>query len=221
MVPMLPEYADMLNRVTRAVGAVLIADEVISLRLGPRGGQHRFGLEPDLTTTAKMIGGGFPVACVAGTADAMSVFDHRGGKPRNPSSGTFTANPIGLTAGLAAMQLLTAESFDRLEALGERARAGILAAFRSAGYPGQVTGVGSMFQVHLHTRPITDYRSAYAGPQERAAMLRLQTEMLTRGVIISNKGFAFLSTVNTEADIEALTEALEGALRALPDAHAA
>lgn len=208
MIPMTPAYAAMLRRVTREIGAVLIADEVISLRLAYAGGQARFGLEPDLTTAGKIIGGGFPVACIAGTADAMAVFDHRKGKPRNPSSGTFTANPIGLTAGLTAMRLLDPGAFERLEGMGQRARDGITAAFRATGYPGQVTGVASMFQIHLCTRQITDYRSAYATPAEGAARRRLQQAMLERGVIISNLGFGFLSTAMNEADIDQMVEVL-------------
>lgn len=213
MLPMSPDYIGMLQRVTREIGAVLIADEVISLRLGYRGGQGRFGLEPDLTTAAKLIGGGFPVACVAGRAQVMAVFDHRGGKPLNPSSGTFTANPIGLTAGLAAMKLLTPESFDRLEALGERARDGIAKALNDTGFPGQVTGVGSMFQIHATTRPITDYRSARATPAETAVIRRIQKDMLTRGFILSGKASGFISTAMSENDIDAFSAALADSLR--------
>lgn len=211
--PMSAEYIDMLHKVSREIGAMLIADEVVSIRLGYTGGQGRFGLEPNLTVAAKLIGGGFPVACVAGTEEAMSVFDHRNGKPLNPSSGTFTANPIGLTAGIAAMKLLTHESFDRLEMLGERARSGIAKAFEESSFPGQVTGIGSMFQIHMTCRKITDYRSAYQSPQETRAIRLLQRNMLDRGFIISNRGHAFLSTPMTEENIDALTEAMTYALK--------
>jgi glutamate-1-semialdehyde 2,1-aminomutase len=206
-------YIDMLHRMSREIGAVLIADEVISIRLGYSGGQGRFGLEPDLTVAAKLIGGGFPVACVAGRQQVMSVFDHSNGKPLNPSSGTFTANPIGLTAGVAAMKLLTKESFDRLESLGERARAGVARAFDDGGFAGKVTGIGSMFQIHLNRRAITDHRSAWLLPEEARAVRRLQSALLERGVIVSNRGHGFLSTVMNEDHIDALTDALIGALR--------
>src|SRR5690606_22878118 len=138
---------------------------------------------------------------------------HRGGKPLNPSSGTFTANPIGLTAGLAAMKLLTPESFDRLEALGERARDGIAKALNDTGFPGQVTGVGSMFQIHATTRPITDYRSARATPAETAVIRRIQKDMLTRGFILSGKASGFISTAMSENDIDAFSAALADSLR--------
>ena len=210
---MSPEYIDMLHRVTREIGAILIADEVISIRLGYTGGQGRFGLKPDLTVAAKLIGGGFPVACVAGTEEAMSVFDHRNGKPLNPSSGTFTANPIGLTAGITAMKLLTHESFDRLEMLGERARTGIARAFEQSGFPGQVTGIGSMFQIHMTRRTIGDHRSAYQSADETRAIRLLQRNLLDSGFIISNRGHGFLSTPMTDEDVDALAAATTSALK--------
>jgi glutamate-1-semialdehyde 2,1-aminomutase len=213
--PMSPGYIDMLHRMRREIGAVLIADEVVSIRLGYSGGQGRFGLEPDLTVAAKLIGGGFPVACVAGREQVMSVFDHSKGKPLNPSSGTFTANPIGLTAGLAAMKMLTKESFDQLESLGECARAGVARAFEDSGFHGQVTGIGSMFQIHLHERAIHDHRSAYLSLEESRDVRRLQSILLEHGVIVSNRGHAFLSTPMNQDHIDTLTDALTSALRAM------
>ncbi|MBS0222382.1 MAG: aminotransferase class III-fold pyridoxal phosphate-dependent enzyme [Proteobacteria bacterium] len=211
--PMSPQYVDMLHRVTKEIGAVLIADEVISIRLGYGGGQGRFGLEPDLTVAAKLIGGGFPVACVAGREKVMSVFDHSKGKPLSPSSGTFTANPIGLTAGVSAMRLLTQENFDRLEVLGERAREGIARTFDNSGFPGQVTGIGSMFQIHMTQRDICNHRSAYQSSEEAGAIRLLQRRMLERGFIISNRGHGFLSTPMNEDHVDALADATSDALR--------
>jgi glutamate-1-semialdehyde 2,1-aminomutase len=211
--PMSPHYIAMLHRLTKEIGAVLITDEVISIRLGYHGGQGRFGLEPDLTVAGKLIGGGFPVACVAGRENVMSVFDHTMGKPLNPSSGTFTANPIGLTAGVTAMKLLTEDSFERLEALGERARAGIAKAFEDSGFPGQVTGIGSMFQIHVTRHDVRDHRSAYQSPDEARSIKLLQHRMLERGFIVSNRGHGFLSTPMTDSHVDSLADAMTGALR--------
>lgn len=211
--PLSPRYIDMLHRVTKEIGAVLIADEVISIRLGYNGGQGRFGLEPDLTTAAKLIGGGFPVACVAGKEEVMSVFDHSKGKPLNPSSGTFTANPIGLTAGIAAIKLLTKDRVNHLEALGERARAVITKAIVDSRFPGQVTGVGSMFQIHMNQRDIRDYRSVRQLPEEVQATRLLQRGMLERGFILSTKGHGYLSTPMNADHIDALADAILSTLR--------
>lgn len=201
----------------RRHGALVVLDEVISFRLGYSGAQAIFGLSPDLTVLAKIIGGGFPVGAVAGKADIMAVFDHRAGKPLMPSSGTFTANPVTMTAGLASMELLTPEAFAGLDALGERARSAMARAIAASGYPAQVTGMGSIFQLHLHRRPISDYRSALPEPSEAAALRRLQQRVLRRGYLISTSGGGFLSTVTPASVIDDFASVLGEELAAMAE----
>ncbi len=214
MIPMTPEFVAMIQRVARDIGARIVIDEVIAFRLGYHGAQARFGLEPDYTTFAKIIGGGFPVGAVAGTAEAMAVFSHEDGKPLNPSSGTFTANPVTMSAGLATMELLTPEAYAGLEELGAHARAAAEAAFRAAGVAGQVTGIGGMFTLHLHDRAITDYRSAYPAGDEAARGKALHLALLRAGFIMSPRLSAFLSTAMDKGGIDRFADALESALRA-------
>ena len=102
-----PGFLPFLRELTRRHGILMIADEIISFRLGYHGASHRFGIVPDLITLGKIIGCGFPVGAVGGSADVMSVFDPTTGKPRVPHGGTFNANPGTMAAGLAAMQLWT------------------------------------------------------------------------------------------------------------------
>ena len=215
MVPGTFEYLQTVQRVAREIGARVIVDEVIALRLAYRGAQSRFFLEPDLTVLGKIIGGGFPVGAVGGTDEAMAVFSHERGKPLNPSSGTFTGNPVTMAAGLATMGLLTAEAYDQLEALGEHARAVVRAALAGAGVAWQVTGVGSMLQLHPHDREIVDYRSAFPAPAEAAALRRVHRALLERGFILSPRCAAFLSTANTFDQLERFAEALGEVLAAL------
>jgi glutamate-1-semialdehyde 2,1-aminomutase len=87
-------YLEALRKVTREVGALLIFDEVITFRLGYRGAQGIWNIDPDLTTLGKIIGGGFPVGAIGGHRDVMAVFDPRPGKPALPHGGTFSANPV-------------------------------------------------------------------------------------------------------------------------------
>lgn len=213
MIPATPEFAGMLRRVCDEFGAALIYDEVVSFRYGHRGAQGRFGGEPDLTTLAKIIGGGFPVGAVAGRAEVMAVFDQSEGKPRAPASGTFSANPVSMTAGRVSMELLDAAAFDRLEALGDHARRRIAETIEAAGWDGQVTGVGSNFIIHPHRRPITDYRTAWRAPAERAKAAALQRGLLRRGVFLAGTGAGFISTVTTEADLDMFADALAAVLR--------
>lgn len=213
-VPATAAYLEAVVTHARRTGALIILDEVVSFRLGPQGGQGLFGLSPDLTTLAKIIGGGFPVGAVCGRADVMAVFDHRRGKPPMPSSGTFTANPVSMTAGLVSMQMLTPEAFAALDELGAYARRVIAEAISASGYPAQVTGTGSIFKIHMHTRPISEYRSAYATEAEDHAIHDLQQRLLTRGYLISTKAMGFLSTPTVRADLDGFAIALQEELAA-------
>jgi glutamate-1-semialdehyde 2,1-aminomutase len=118
--PISPEFARAMEALARRIGALLILDEVISLRMHVGGAQTLYGITPDLTTMAKIIGGGFPVGAVAGPRSVMRVFDHRRGKPLLPWSGTFTANPVSMVAGKVSLDLLSQSEIDRIDGLGRR-----------------------------------------------------------------------------------------------------
>src|SRR3954469_7610248 len=159
-------YLQALREATREVGALLIFDEVITFRLGLRGAQGIWGIDPDLTTLGKIIGGGFPVGAVGGKREFMAVFDPTAGKPALPHGGTFSANPVTMRAGLASMELLDEAAFRRLDLIGEWVRTGINEAFRRSGLPGGTVGLGSLMKIHFADRTIRDYRSAYPTEQE-------------------------------------------------------
>lgn len=210
--PISPEFARAMEALARRIGALLILDEVISLRMHVGGAQTLYGITPDLTTMAKIIGGGFPVGAVAGPRSVMRVFDHRRGKPLLPWSGTFTANPVSMVAGKVSLDLLSQSEIDRIDGLGGRLRAGVAAAYKNRGGQGQVTGVSSMFRLHGHARPISDYRSCYHSPSESRRVEALQRALLDEGYHISGKGMGFVSTVMTEEDIDGFVTAVGRAL---------
>jgi glutamate-1-semialdehyde 2,1-aminomutase len=124
--PAAPEFADAVAQAARDAGALLVIDEVITFRVEHGGLHAAYGLQPDLVTLGKAIGGGLPVGAFGGRADVMALFD-----PHRPDplehGGTFTANPPTMRAGLAALQLLTPEEIARINALGDRLRAGVAA----------------------------------------------------------------------------------------------
>ena len=208
LVPADKAYLEALRQISREVGALLIFDEVITFRLGFHGAQGHWGITPDLTTLGKIIGGGFPVGAVAGGAQFMAVFDPTEGKPALPHGGTFSANPVTMTAGLAAMDLLDTTAFDRLDAIGDRLRAGTNDAFARHGVPGRAVGMGSLAKIHFTDRPVRDYRSAYAGPDETARMARFNRGLLDRGVLAAGYGLIALSTPMTDGDIETVLAAI-------------
>jgi len=216
MIEMTPEYIETVQRVARDIAALVIVDEVIAFRLSYEGAQARYGIKPDLTTFAKIIGGGFPVGAICGTEDAMAVFSHENGTPLNPSSGTFTGNPVSMAAGLATMELLTRDAYDRLEAIGDQARSALRGAFETAGRPGQVAGVGAMFQIHFNDRALTDFRTAFQTAEESALAKAVHRGMLDRGFILSPRCSGFLSTVNTPEEMTAMGDALAEVLSAAP-----
>jgi glutamate-1-semialdehyde 2,1-aminomutase len=124
--PATPEFADAVQRAAHGAGALLVVDEVITFRLEHGALHSAYGLEPDLVTLGKAIGGGLPVGAFGGRADVMALFD-----PHRPDplehGGTFTANPPTMRAGLAALELLTPAEIGRINALGDRLRAGVAA----------------------------------------------------------------------------------------------
>jgi glutamate-1-semialdehyde 2,1-aminomutase len=205
-------YLEALRQVTREVGALLIFDEVISFRLGYHGAQGLWGIDPDLTTLGKIMGGGFPVGAIAGAKRFMAVFDPTSGKPALPHGGTFSANPVTMRAGLAAMQLLDRPAFERLDAIGQAVRDGINDAFRKAGVAGGTVGLGSLLKIHFTDRPIRDYRSAYMSDEETKRQAVFNTGLLNRGVLAAGYGLMALSTPMTDADVDAIIVAAGGAL---------
>src|SRR5215218_8319311 len=212
LVPADQAYLEALRKVTREVGALLIFDEVITFRLGYRGAQGLFDIDPDLTTLAKIIGGGFPVGAVCGHKEFMAVFDPRPGKPALPHGGTFSANPVTMRAGIAAMQLLDEAAFARLDVMGQAVRSGIDAAFRRHNVPGRTVGLGSLLKIHLTDRPVRDYRSAYPTEDEAKRQAVFNRALLNHRVLAAGNGLMALSTPMTDADIHAIIDAVSGAL---------
>lgn len=208
-----PGYLEALGTFTARNGIVLIFDEVISFRLAPGGAQSVFGVTPDLTTFGKIIGGGLPVGAIGGRQDIMAVFDARNGKPPLPHAGTFNANPLTMTAGRTALELMTPDEYERVNGLGERARRALVEAVAAAGVPAQVTGLGSLVMLHLHDRPVVDYRSFYRRPGERELHGELHRYLLNHGIATSQHGLGAVSTPMVTADIDRLAETVLAGLR--------
>ncbi|WP_419838519.1 aspartate aminotransferase family protein [Candidatus Poriferisodalis sp.] len=207
-----PEFISAIRETTREVGALVVLDEVISFRLGYSGAQTLLGIDPDITTVAKIIGGGFPVGGVAGREGPMSTFARSGGsRAKVPSGGTFTANPVTMAAGLATMNQLDHAAFVRLDDMGEAVRSGLRSAISRAGVDWQVTGRGSLFKVHPHSRHIRNYRDAHLSSDEAAEIERFEHDIQAGGVYLSGGGFGCLSLAMTDDDIAHLLRAADAA----------
>ncbi|MCR9277924.1 MAG: aspartate aminotransferase family protein [Pseudomonadaceae bacterium] len=207
LTPLQPSYLDALRTLTREAGVLLIFDEVIALRFGYGGAQGRFGGQPDLTALGKIIGGGYPVGAVAGRADVMEAT-----ASAVSSSGTFTANPITMTAGLAGMSALDEAAYDALEALGARMRLACTEIIDKKRASMQVSGTGSMFSIYFHRRDVHDYRSYFKSPAENAATTRFHRIMLQEGVLMAPTATCFFSTAVTRPDEEHFLQAFATAV---------
>ena len=214
------EFIDALRAWTTRNGALLVFDEVITFRSNYGGAQEWYTTRPDLTAMGKMIGGGFPVGALAGRADVMDVLNPNAPKVLFPHSGTFSANPVTMTAGLTAMELFNRDEVTRLNALADRARKQIAEAIREADYPACVTGDGSMFRIHLKPEAPTNYRMSYSSPDEAKLVKLLLDHLFDHGIMLINTCSGTLSTPMTGAEIDRLTDALLDGFRKLKEVGA-
>jgi glutamate-1-semialdehyde 2,1-aminomutase len=212
------EFIFALREATRSVGALLILDEVITYRLASGGAQTIYPFDPDLTALAKIIGGGFPVGAIAGREEVMNVFTAmQGDRAAVPSGGTYTANPITMAAGLACMKELQKGAFSRLEIVGQMIRSGLRELFDSSGLDWQVTGAGSLFRIHPHSRPIRSYRDAMHSSDESQLMLDFQQLLLEREVYFSGYGMGCLNLATSDLDVKHFLTSVNGTFKAMVD----
>ncbi len=205
------DFLDAVFESARTHGALVVFDEVQSLRVGYHGAQGRWGYAPDLVAVGKIMGGGYPLAAFGGRADLMEVLSGDG--PRVLQTGTFTASPVFLAAGQAAMRDLGQADYDILETRTERLRVAIREEFGRAGVPVHVNGIGSMFNIAITSEPVTSYRAHRRTDTAKFADLRL--ELLLRGVLVMPRGTGCLSTAVTDDHIDHSIAALREGLAAI------
>ncbi len=213
MVPMCADVRDAIHEAAAAYGILLVLDEVVSYRLGCHGAHVEFGFEPDLVALGKIIGGGLPVGAIAGRTSHMAIFDHTKGKPAVSHGGTFSANPLTMAAGLAALEHYDAAAVARLDELGERLRGGLAEDIRRRDLSAQVTGTGSFFRLHLKSARIDDFRTALPDLAQKRALARIHMEMLQQGFLVAPNCSGALSTPMSETDIHDLAAALVDAIQ--------
>ncbi len=197
--------------------ALLVCDEVITYRSNFSGAQDWYGIRPDLTAMGKMIGGGFPVGALAGRKDVMGVMDPLADKVLFPHSGTFSANPITMTAGRISMELFDQEAVTALNQLSDYAQESIREAIKVADIPACVAGGGSMFRVHMKETVPQNYREAFMSPEENRRLAILLNHLFDNGMMMINTCSATLSTAMTKAEIDRLSEAMLGGFRKIKE----
>ena len=204
-----------LRSVADETGALLVFDEVITgFRLGPGGAQQRFGVRPDLILLGKVLGGGLPVAAVAGPADVLEQL-----APTGPvyQAGTLSGNPLAMAAGIAALSMIKSDP-SLYEAIQEQARElvrGLVEAADRAEVPMVASAIGGLAGFFFADDEVNDYEAARATDPERYASF--WRAMLERGIYLPPSRFEalFLSTAHTDEHIEMVATAAQAALTSL------
>ncbi|MEI9413234.1 aspartate aminotransferase family protein [Mesorhizobium salmacidum] len=212
LIPAARDFVGALRRWTEQNGALLIFDEVVTFRSAVGGAQQWYDVQPDITALGKMIGGGFPIGGIAGRAEVMEVMNPLHRPAPFPLYGTFSANPVTMTAGHMAMKLYDREAVERLNALGDRARSMIGEVIKTADVPACVTGRGSIFRIHLSPDAPENYRQAYLPPERAALLSAFVGHLFEGGLLMVETATGFLSTAMSERDIEEMADAVFAAL---------
>ena len=195
-----PGFLEFLRERSRAAGALLVFDEVISgFRVARGGAQGRERIEPDLTVLGKVLGGGLPAAAFAGPRSLMERIAPAGDVYQ---AGTLSGNPLATAAGLATLALLDDAAYQRLEAITARLAEGLTEAASQAGAEVQVASVPGLLTVFFSAAPVTDYDGARACDLEAHAAFF--GAMLDRGVYLPPSQFEawFPSLAHGEDEIE-------------------
>jgi len=213
LTPLSGEYLAALRSFCDETGALLVSDEVGSFRIGYHGAMHHLGSAADITVLGKVIAAGMPIGAVAGRRTFMSVFDPSKGSPPLPHSGSYNANPVSMSAGLASLRLLSPEEMERINGLGESLRGKVREAFAAEGIDWVINGLGSLFRV------IAPAATDNSGKPVNLTNL-LYRALLRNGIHIGDSGLGCVSTAMGEAEIERFAVAFRASLRevlALPE----
>jgi glutamate-1-semialdehyde 2,1-aminomutase len=206
-IPADQEFLAMLRAETTDCGALLIFDEVITSRLSWGGVQAIMGITPDLTTMGKYLGGGLTFGAFGGRADIMNLFD-----PRRHGAlmhaGTFNNNTMTMAAGVAGLtHRFTPETAEALNQRGDQLRERLNQVFDTAGVAMQVTGMGSIMNLHASDRRLcnaADLADAVPAARELAFF-----DLIEQGIYLANRGLMTLSLPMTDDDCDTLVAAVE------------
>jgi glutamate-1-semialdehyde 2,1-aminomutase len=202
-----------LRQLTRRYEIPLIFDEVVTgFRFAYGGAQEWYGVTPDLAAFGKIVGGGFPLAALAGRAEIMKAFDPRG-QDRGPfvsQVGTLNGNPVAAAAGLASLAVLQEPGvYDRVRAVGGALMSGLGDLVKRLGITAQIVGHPTCFDIFFTDTPIVDYRATLTNDTAR---LRRFNDACLRGGVLKGATKIYVSCAHTEADVMQTLTVFERAL---------
>lgn len=201
-----PEFLKTLREETQRHGVVLIFDEVMTgFRVAYGGAQQIFGIEPDMTTLGKIVGGGLPLAAYGGRSEIMDQVMPAG---KVYQAGTLSGNPLATAAGAKTLELLRDDPpYEYLESLGKRLGDGLLAAAKEHGVSAQMQRVGSMMTLFFNPDPVVDWPSA--DRSDRKLFAKYFWGLIERGVYMPCSQFEalFFSRAHSLEDIDRTIQA--------------
>ena len=210
VVPPKEGFLSGLRKLCTEKGSLLIFDEVITgFRLSLSGAQGYYGIEPDLTTFGKIIGGGMPVGAYGGRRDVMKLI-----APDGPvyQAGTLSGNPVAMAAGLAQLKLLrdTPDFYERLNRKAEWFFGEVKKLLRETETPWQVNHTGSLGCIFFTEQPVANYAQAKTSDTEKFA--EYFSYMLNHGIYIAPSQFEalFLSDAVTEEELGGVLDIMRG-----------
>ena len=213
IIPPAPGFLPALRKITADNGVPLIFDEVVTgFRLAYGGAQEYYGVTPDLCTLGKVIGGGFPLAAIAGRADMMAHFDKSlvGDEGFLMQIGTLSGNPIAAVAGLATLDILRRPgAYERIFATGRELKGALSEILKRAGLPAQAIGEPPLFDVVFSSDEIRDYRGTLRGDAELLAQFN---KLLRERGIMKGESKYYVSLAHTADDIRHTCEAWASAI---------
>src|SRR5947207_9327609 len=216
IIPPQPGFLAALRKITADNGVPLIFDEVVTgFRLAYGGAQEYYGVEPDLCTLGKVIGGGFPLAAIAGREEIMAHFDKAKVGDENflIQIGTLSGNPVAAAAGLATMAILKRPgAYERIHATGRELMGALGDLLKRAGIAAQVTGEPPLFDVVFSDETIRDYRSTLTGDAD--LMRRFNALLRERGILKGESKY-YISLAHTPDDIAFTIDAWKSAIKEL------
>ncbi|QLH74300.1 MAG: glutamate-1-semialdehyde 2,1-aminomutase [Methanomassiliicoccales archaeon] len=212
--PILPKdgYLQELRELTSQHDVLLIFDEVITgFRLAMGGAQQYFNVRPDITVLGKIAGGGLPFGAFGASSEIMSSVSPLG---KVYQAGTFSGNPLSLTAGIETISVLEKEGHDGLSHQGERMRNGLRSILDELHLGFQVVGIGSMFQIFFTEQEVNDY--ADAKRCDPSLFKKMFDHLLEKGIYLPPSQYEtnFLSTAHTA---EVIDRTLDGFAEALSE----
>lgn len=216
-IPPKPGFLAFLREITARYGIDLIFDEVVTgFRFSWGGAQEYYGVTPDLATYGKIVGGGYPLAAIAGKAEILDLCDNsrKGSGDYVYVTGTLNGNPVSAAAGLATLKQLKSKNlYTRIHRSTAALKSGLQKMLAEAGLVAQVTGDGGILQIVFTDREIANYQDIRSGDKAKAELL--YSTAMKNGLFMALADKIYISAAHSDEDIKKTLQAFRAGVEAV------